>query len=101
MENWQQFSIFVFLIFIYQYFFMKYNEFMNFVEIQLTQDEDDQAQTFEANLDHRKTKKGKYELLVKWTTGEETWVSLSVISRHDSMTVAMYVVDQQLLTIPE
>src|SRR6478672_13360818 len=76
------------------------NEIMNFVEDQLTQDEDDQAWTFEVILDHRKTKKGKYELLIKWTTGEETWEPLSVIEEQDPVTVAMYAVDQQLLNIP-
>ena len=50
---------------------MEYNEIMNFVDDQLTQDEDDQAQTFEAILDHRTTKKGKYELLIKQTTEEK------------------------------
>ena len=52
---------------------MEYNEIMDFVENQLSNDEEDKAWAFEAILDHRKDKKGKYELLIKWTTGQKTW----------------------------
>lgn len=76
---------------------MEYNETMNFVEEQLMQDEVDQARTFEAILDHRKTKKSNNKLLLKWTTGEETWEPLSVIGEQNPVTVAMYAVDQELL----
>ena len=79
---------------------MEYNDIMNFVEEQLTQDEEDQAWTFEAILNHRKTKKGKYELLIKWTTGEETWEPLSEIGNQDPVTVAMYAKDAELLDTP-
>ena len=68
---------------------MEYNEIMNFVKDYLTQEKDDQACTFEAVLDHRKTKKGKYELLIKWTTGKEAWEPSSVIGGQDPVTVAM------------
>ena len=76
---------------------MEYNDIMTFVEDQLTQDEDDQAWIFEAILDHRKTKKGKNELLIKWTTEEGTWEPLNVIGQQNPVTVAMYAVDQELL----
>ena len=50
---------------------MEYNEIINFVEDQLSNKADDQAWIFEAILDHRRNKKGKYDLLIKWTTGEK------------------------------
>ena len=59
---------------------MEYNEIMNFVEDQISNEEDDQAWTFEAILDHRKNKNGQYDLLIKWAIGEETWEPLSSIA---------------------
>ena len=39
-------------------------------------------------------------MLIKWTTGEETWEQLSVTEEQDPVTVAMYAVDQELLNNP-
>ncbi|HEY9708217.1 MAG TPA: hypothetical protein V6D48_08435 [Oculatellaceae cyanobacterium] len=79
---------------------MEYNEIMNFVEDQLSNDEEDQIWTFEAILNHRKNKKGKYELLIQWTTGEETWEPLNSIADQDPVSVAMYGNEAQLLNTP-
>ena len=70
---------------------MEYNKNKNFVEDQLSNEEDNQAWTFEAILDHRRNKKGKYDLLNKWKAGGETREPLSSIADQDSVSVAMYV----------
>ena len=77
---------------------MEYNEIMNFVEDQLSNDEENHAWTFQAILDHRKDKKGKYELLIEWTTGEKTWEPMSSIADQDPVSVAMYAIETKVLT---
>ena len=67
-----------------------YNEILGLVEAQLDQDEGKQTWTFESILDHRKTKKGGNEILILWTTGEESWESLSWIADQDPITIAEY-----------
>ena len=72
---------------------------MDLVETQLENDNDAQAWSFETILDHRK-QNGKWEILVLWTTGEETWEDLSWIGAQDPITVAMYAKAHNLLNKP-
>ena len=58
---------------------------MDLVETQLDDENDAQAWSFETILDHRK-QNGKWEILVLWTTGEETWEIL-VMSNSEQSTV--------------
>jgi len=76
---------------------LTYNEILNLVEAQLDESEEEQAWAFEAILDHRKNKKGKYEILVLWTTGEQTWEALAWIGEQDPITVALYGKENNLL----
>ena len=69
---------------------MTYNDILNLVENSLSENPDDHAWTFEEILDHRKKARGAYDILVKWTTGEETWEPLTWIGQQDPITVAKY-----------
>ena len=79
---------------------LTYIEILDYIETEMQQDQDDQAWTFDNITDHRKNKSGKYEILVQWTTGEETWEPLTWIADQDPMTIAMYAKDQGLLDEP-
>ena len=69
---------------------MTYHEILDLVERQLDDDDENQAWSFESILDHRKKKGGKYEILVLWSTGEETWEDLAWIADQDPITIGMY-----------
>ena len=56
---------------------------------------------FEEVLDHRKGKDSKYEVLIKWETGEETWEPLSCMIKQDPKKMAKYAEDQGLLDAPQ
>ena len=58
-------------------------------------DAEDKLWAFEEIIDHRK-KKGKIEVLIEWTTGEETWEPLSMIKRTDPLTAAKYAHENEL-----
>lgn len=45
---------------------MAYIDILNHVENLLSEDDNDHAWSFEAILDHRKKKRGAYEILVQW-----------------------------------
>ena len=77
---------------------MTYHDIMDIVDSQLDKDNENQAWSFETILDHR-IKKRKNEILVLWTTGEETWGDLSWIGAQDPITVAMYAKAHNLLQI--
>ncbi|HEY9706866.1 MAG TPA: reverse transcriptase domain-containing protein, partial [Oculatellaceae cyanobacterium] len=79
---------------------LTYNEIMDYVETQLAQDPDDQAWTFDEVLDHKKNNEGKFEILVHWTTGEETWEPLAWIADQDPITIAEYAKRHNLLDVP-
>ena len=53
--------------------------------------------SYEAILDHRKKKCGVLDILVLWTTGEETLEPLTWIGAQDPITVAKYAKDHKLL----
>jgi hypothetical protein len=78
---------------------MTYHEILDFVETQLEDDNDAQAWSFKTILDHRK-QKGKWEILVLWTTGEESWEDLSWIGAQDPITIAKYAKAHSLLNKP-
>ncbi|MGH7954810.1 MAG: reverse transcriptase domain-containing protein, partial [Gloeomargaritales cyanobacterium] len=68
---------------------------------QLTDDPDDgeRVWSYEAILDHRplKGEAKKWEVLVQWTTGDESWEPLNVIHATDPMTLAQYAKEKNLL----
>ena len=76
---------------------MTYNDILNLVEAQVSEEEDDHAWSFEAILDHRQKKHGIFEILVLWTTGEETWEPLTWIGSQDPITIAKYAKEHGLL----
>jgi hypothetical protein len=78
---------------------MTYHEIMDLVENQLDDDNESHAWAFETILDHRK-KGRKYDILILWTTGEETWEDLSWIGAQDPITVAKYGQAHNLLNKP-
>jgi len=43
----------------------------------------------------------KYEVLVRWSTSEETWEPLSLIAQTDPVTVGRYTKDKDLLEVPQ
>jgi hypothetical protein len=79
---------------------MTYQQIMDLVEDQLDTDENTKLWTYESILDHRKNNKNKFEVLVKWTTGEETWEPLTWIAHQDPMTLATYAKEHGLLNQP-
>ena len=76
---------------------LTYNEIVNMTESQLQDNEEDQIWSFEEVMDHRKGRNGKYEVLIKWTTGEETWEPLTWIADQDPVTLAKYAKEHDLL----
>ena len=76
---------------------LTYNEIMSLVENELEQEQEEQVWAFEQILDHRKIKGNKYEVLVYWTTGEETWEPLDWIAPQDPITLAIYAKENNLL----
>ena len=48
-------------------------------------------------MDHRKGKDRKFEVLVKWETGEETWEPLRIMIKEDPITMASYAAEHNLL----
>ena len=79
---------------------MSYNTIMEHVN-DLNMADSDGMWTFEKILDHRKGKHKKFEVLVKWSTGEETWEPLSVIGDSDPVTCGRYAKDNNLLNTPQ
>ena len=62
-----------------------------------TLDNNDQTFMFESILDHCKGKGRKYEVLVQWSTGEETWVPLRMMIKANPITMATYAANNDLL----
>ena len=52
-----------------------------------------QLWTYEEITDHRKTKKGEWQVKVLWYTGDETWEPMQVIKEDDKLTLAKYAND--------
>ena len=80
---------------------LAYNEILNFLEEQEKDKEQDNSFIFEEIPDHRLNNKRKYEVLVKWQTGEETWEPLTWMVREDPITVAEYAQRNDLLKEPQ
>ena len=79
---------------------LTYNEIIALAESQIQDNEEDKIWSFESIEDRRKGSDGKYQILVKWTTGEETWEPLTWIAAQDPMTIAKYAKDHNLLNEP-
>ena len=79
---------------------LTYNEIVNLVENQFQEDEEQQIWSFEDVIDHRKGSDGKYQVLIRWTTGEETWEPLTWIAKQDPITLAKYAKNNNLLNEP-
>ena len=77
---------------------MNYNDLINHYNAKY--DEGSHLWTFEKILDHRKVKGGKYEVRVKWDTGETTWEPMQVIKEDDRITLAAYARECELLDTP-
>ena len=75
-----------------------YNGLMDYVERNMNPD-GEQTWMFEKILDHRK-KKGQIELLILWSTKEETWEPLKNMAADDPMTVVAYAKDKGFLDKP-
>ncbi|MGH7974438.1 MAG: hypothetical protein ACREBR_02835, partial [bacterium] len=80
---------------------MVYNELVQLVEQQISDDPDDGERVwiYEEILDHRRSKRKpqQWEVLVKWMTGEESWEPLNVIHTTDPVTLAKYAKEHNLL----
>ena len=79
---------------------MIYNEIHDYIDRAVDEEQDDLF-IFEEILDHRKGKNSKYEVLVKWETGEKTWKPLSSMAKQDPKTMAKYAEMQGLLDLPQ
>jgi len=79
---------------------MTYNQIMDMINDKLI-DPEAGIWAFDDILDHRIRRDKKYEVLVKWSTGEETWEPLSIIAKTDPVTCGRYAKDQDLLNTPQ
>ena len=80
---------------------LTYNEIMDFVDKKWNPEDNDQTFMFESILDHRKAKNGKYEVLVKCESGQDTWEPLNEMVKSDPITWANYAKEQSLLDTPQ
>ena len=72
-----------------------YNELLDLLAHDMSDQPDDGGEgstRFEAIKNHRRspTDRSKWEVLVSWDTGEETWEPLTVIRTQDPVTCAAY-----------
>ena len=74
-----------------------YNEILDHADRKVNPDDNDQTFAFETILDHRRAKNRKYEVLVQWSTGEETWEPLRLMIKEDPITLATYAAKNRLL----
>lgn len=80
---------------------LTYNEIMDFIDKKWNPDDNEQTFIFESVLDHRKGQNGRYEVLVKWQTGEETWEPLKEMIQADPVTLAKYAMEHDMLNTPQ
>ena len=76
---------------------MAYNEILDHFEKSQDDAAEDDLFMFDEVIDHRLNSKGKYEVLIQWDTGEETWEPLDEMIKQDAVTMAKYAVDHNLL----
>ncbi len=76
---------------------LTYNEILDYIDTKENEEDNENMFIFESILDHRIGKDKKYEILVKWETGEETWEPLNWMVKEDPITVAEYGQEQGLL----
>ena len=77
-----------------------YNHVVDVINKRLDKDEEGYW-SFEEILNHRLNRKKKYELLIIWSSGEETWKSLTNIGETDPISCAKYGHDNHLLEYPQ
>ncbi|MGH7974690.1 MAG: hypothetical protein ACREBR_04130, partial [bacterium] len=80
---------------------MVYNDLVQLVDRQITDDPDDGERVwiYDDISDHRpiRGRSNQWEVLVKWATGEQSWEPLSVIHSTDPVTLAKYAKENNLL----
>ncbi len=79
---------------------LTYNEIMELINNEMDKEPEDQVWTFEDILDHRKIKGNKWEVFIKWTTGEQTWEPLEWIAPQYPVSFAKYAEQNNLLHEP-
>ncbi|MEL6803635.1 MAG: reverse transcriptase domain-containing protein, partial [Bacteroidota bacterium] len=71
-----------------------YNDLINLTN--KTDESGEKLWIFEWILDHKRHSKHKWQVLVLWDTGEETWEPLGPMRESDPVTVARYALEKQL-----
>jgi hypothetical protein len=87
---------------------LNYNEILSYISSQLTAPEESQVYTFSRILDHEgpltakhpNYKGSKYNLLIQWDSGEETYEPLEIILADDPISVSQYGEENDLLDKP-
>ena len=83
---------------------VSYSELIDVVNNRLGDDEgNDPSEVLwflDCLTDHKKHSDGSYSVKVKWSTGEETWEPLKIISVDDPVTCAKYAKENNLLETP-
>ena len=67
---------------------MAYNDLVNAYNAR--EEEGIDLWTYDKILDHRKSKKGQWQVKILWDTGDETWEPMKVIREDDKLTLAKY-----------
>ena len=84
---------------------MEIREYQDLIQHLMKMNKDgDTYWSFEEILDHKKCKQrnsGGWQLLIRWSNGEETWQTLNSIRSDSPLDVAKYARDHQLLDIKE
>ena len=73
---------------------------MELVNNELDKDQEEQVWAFEVILDHKRIGNSKWEVLIHWTTGEETWEPLEWVAPQDPVTFAKYAENSNILHEP-
>ena len=76
---------------------LTYNEILSHTDQKENLEDNDQMLMLEPILNHCRGKGRKYEVLVQWSTGEETWELLRMMMKADPITMATYAANNDLL----
>ena len=77
---------------------MIYNHLIN--AFNARDEEGADLQTYDQITDHRKIKKGEWQVKVLWDTGDETWELMKVIKENDKLILTKYAYDNDLVDQP-
>ena len=77
---------------------MTYNDLIN--AFNARDEEGADLWTYDKITDHRKSKKGQWQVKVLQDTGDETWEPMQVIKEDDKLTLAKYAQDNDLVDQP-